>query len=78
MIFLRCLLSLQLDIPNEISESWYSGQVIVSLKESAFEPSFPLRHMAELCKNLFFHSLTNPCCVYTQMEALTTGLHMFQ
>ena len=33
--------SFLMDIPNEISESWYTGQVTVSLKESVFEPSFP-------------------------------------
>ena len=36
------------DIPTEISESWYSGQVAMCLKESAFQPSSPLRHMAKL------------------------------
>ena len=38
------------DIPEEISGSWYTGQVFVMFKEGAFEPSSPVRHSAELCK----------------------------
>ena len=49
--------SILVDIPSEISESWYTGQVTVSLKESAFEPSFLLRHMAELYKSLVFFTV---------------------
>ena len=37
-----------IDIPEDVSESWYSGQVVVHLKESSMEPSSPLRHAAEL------------------------------
>ena len=40
--------SLVLDIPDKISESWYDGQVNVAYKDSAFEPSSPIRHAAEL------------------------------
>ena len=36
------------DIPTEITGSWYSGRVFYALKESAFEPSSPIRHVAEL------------------------------
>ena len=36
------------EIPNEISGSWYVGEVKVMFKEGAFEPSSPLRHSAEL------------------------------
>ena len=32
-----------IDIPEEVESTWYSGQVIVGLKESAFEPSSPVR-----------------------------------
>ena len=39
---------LLVDIPEAISESWYAGQVFVGLKDSAFEPSSPIRHMTEL------------------------------
>jgi len=35
-------------IPDEFSGSWYQGQVNVLLKESAFEPSSPMRHTTEL------------------------------
>jgi len=37
------------DLPEEISESWYNGQVYIGLKDTAFEPSSPLRHACELC-----------------------------
>ncbi len=35
------------DIPTEITGSWYTGQVFYALKESAFEPSSPIRHVTE-------------------------------
>ena len=37
------------EIPGDIASSWYDGSVFVPLKEAAFEPSTPMRHMAELC-----------------------------
>ena len=37
-----------LDIPEEISDSWYQGQVRVTLKETSMQPLSPLRHAAEL------------------------------
>ena len=40
------------DVPEEISSSFYAGQLAVSLKEAAFEPSSPLRHAAELVSDL--------------------------
>ena len=42
--------SLFIDIPENIEGSWYTGQVKVSLKEAAFEPSSPQRHASELQK----------------------------
>lgn len=36
------------DIPASIKESFYSGKVVVGLKNTAFQPFSPLRHMAEL------------------------------
>ena len=36
------------DIPETIESSWYTGQVVVGLKESCFEPSSPVRHCTEL------------------------------
>ncbi len=41
--------ALQINIPDDISGSWYSGKVSVGTKEGAFEPSSPLRHASELC-----------------------------
>ena len=40
--------SLVVDIPEKISESWYDSQVNVAYKDSAFEPSSPIRHAVEL------------------------------
>ncbi|CAB4028704.1 Hypothetical predicted protein [Paramuricea clavata] len=39
-------------IPSALEDSWYCEQVIVTLKEGAFEPSSPLRHAAELKQSL--------------------------
>ena len=39
---------LQTEIPEEFSGSWYDGQVMVMLKEGAFEPSSPARHSTEM------------------------------
>ena len=41
-----------IDIPEEISESWYRGQVKVTLKEAALQPSSPLRHASELVASI--------------------------
>ena len=60
--------SLLVDIPSDISGSWYHGQVNVSLKEGAFKPSSPLRHSPELTTNFMtIHDLSdNPIlCLYT-------------
>ena len=46
---------LNVDIPDHISESWYTGQVFVGLKEAAFEASLPMRHAAELGNILSRH-----------------------
>lgn len=48
MISIIPSVALQIDIPDDISGSWYSGQVHIGLKEGTFEPSSPLRHMSEL------------------------------
>ena len=36
------------DIPEEVSGSWYTGDVVVMFKEGALEPSSPLRHLWSL------------------------------
>ena len=40
--------SLIIDVPYTISGSWYEGNAHVLYKDSAFEPSSPIRHAAEL------------------------------
>ena len=45
------------DIPEEISGSWYRGQVHVLLKDTVFEPSSPFRHACELYNVPIFVSL---------------------
>ena len=58
--------TLLVDIPTKISELWCSGQVAVCLKESAFQPSSPLRHMTELQKTFASAEFDKPMlCVYT-------------
>ena len=46
-----------MDIPDDITGLWYSGQVLIGLKEGAFEPSSPLRHMTELYGALLKYNL---------------------
>ena len=55
------------DIPEDIADSWYRGQVIVTLKEGAFEPSSPLCHAAELKQLLSCPSSAGKpiLCLYT-------------
>ena len=48
------------DIPEEISGSWYHGQVYVSVKDTVFEPSSPLRHACELYNVLQASSFSKP------------------
>ena len=36
------------DIPDEVCDSWYTGDVIMMLKEGAFKPLSPLCHSTEL------------------------------
>ncbi|XP_074641196.1 uncharacterized protein LOC141898942 [Tubulanus polymorphus] len=40
--------TLKINVPKSIEESFYTGTVYVNLKDSVFEPSSPLRHAAEL------------------------------
>ena len=37
-----------IDIPKSVKSSWYTGKILVGLKEAVFEPSSPPRHIAEL------------------------------
>lgn len=37
-----------IDTPATIDGSWYDGEVYVGLKDAVFQPSSPLRHLAEL------------------------------
>ena len=40
--------SFAVDIPDDVTESWYAGRVFFGLKEAAFEPFSPHRHTTEL------------------------------
>lgn len=52
-----CLL---IDIPETIDGSFYRGDVYVGLKENAFQPSSPIRHMTELNQILTSQNDDNP------------------
>lgn len=43
--------ALFVDIPEDVSESFYRGQVALTMKDSTFQPSSPFRHATEL-KNI--------------------------
>ena len=53
------LVALLVDIPENLSGSWYNGSVHVTYKDSAFEPSSPIQHTAELAAMLSEKALTN-------------------
>ena len=61
------LLSPLVDIPAKLSGSWYYGLVTVALKDCAFEPSSPHRHMTKLFKMLSSNAQLPKLmlCVYT-------------
>ncbi|EXX55701.1 hypothetical protein RirG_223030 [Rhizophagus irregularis DAOM 197198w] len=58
-----------ISIPNDISGSFYDGQVFVSYKDTIFEPSSAIRHLAEFLNALniqFEHQIFPPIlCLYT-------------
>ena len=56
------------DIPEEISASWYTGQVIVNLKEGSMEPSSPLRHATELLQCIKQEYASVPPVLFTYTD----------
>lgn len=44
--------TLIVDIPDKIHDSWYRGQVMVGYKDAVFEASSPMRHATELAHTL--------------------------
>lgn len=52
------------DIPEKIDKYFYRGQVLVGLKDSALEPSSPLRHCTELSKILQERQIVSPIMVF--------------
>ena len=52
--------SFLIDIPGNISESWYDGHVHILFKDSVFEPSSPCHHAAELNAILHQSSIDSP------------------
>ena len=57
--------TLMVNIPEEISDSWYDGQVYVGVKDAAFEPSSPVRHMVEVNSTLTCNSALPILFLYT-------------
>ena len=51
---------LSYEIPNSPQESFYSGQIYVSLKDSVYHGSDPLRHIVELCAVLESNTSEKP------------------
>ena len=65
--------ALVVDIPDCISGSWYTGDVHVLYKDSAFEPSSPIRHATELASLLSEKALTHPVLFIYSDGGQTTG-----
>ena len=51
------------DVPDSIEESFYRGQVFVSIKDAVLQPSSPLRHPTELSMLLCQQDITRPIMV---------------
>lgn len=49
-----------INVPEDISDSWYSGSVYVILKDAVFEHSKPFRHSCELYNILKANSFSKP------------------
>ena len=52
--------ALVVDVPDVISGSWYEGNVHVLFKDSAFEPSSPIRHATEIADVLQIECMSTP------------------
>ncbi|CAJ0825552.1 4992_t:CDS:2 [Entrophospora sp. SA101] len=72
--------SLFVDIPNEITESFYKGQVYVAYKDTILQPSSALRHSTEFYNNYcaqFQNHLAKPkiLLLYTDAAVQTAPYH---
>ena len=56
--------TLNINIPDKVDDSWYSGKVHVLLKEHSFQPSSAIRHITELHRILEFDHHPN-LAIYT-------------
>lgn len=54
---------LDVDVPEDVSDSFYRGQVTLTIKDSVFEPSSPFRHMVELQHILEVQEDRKPCLI---------------
>ena len=52
--------SFLVDIPDDITGSWYTGQVHVLFKDTTFEPSSPSRHATEIVSILGEKAIDHP------------------
>ena len=52
-----------MNIPDTVEGSWYSGRVIIGIKDSIFQPSSPFRHAAELVEAI--KSPKELLCIYS-------------
>ena len=75
---------LRVDIPEDVSESWYHGQVTITLKDAAFEPSSPMQHTTELLLEgdakpiLFLYSDGGPDHRVTYISVQTALIALFR
>ena len=67
-----------LDIPEDITGSFYWGQVYVGLQDLALEPSTPLRHIAELLYILEEQNLDKPIMMLYTDGGPTIDAHTYQ
>ena len=65
---------LVVNIPDNIQESWYRGQVHVGYKDAAFEASSPMRHGTELSSLLSSNSKLQRSILFLYSDVPTTGI----
>ena len=53
------------DIPDDVTKSFFAGNIIVGVKDSIFQPSDPLRHVVELLDVLRKREIPAYLCIFS-------------
>lgn len=69
-------MNFEVDIPESIDGSFYHGRVDIGLKNSAFQPSSPIRHACELRNILKTRAVQPILLLYTDGGRPQTNIHL--